>query len=317
MTFTLDLSRATARQRANVDRSACPRAMRVGIVPLYRQADRQQTSRTSRSSESRGEARSRDIAGPRRRLPSRRRARRRATSARSSSPRAAADVRAVADSRRRRPSRRGGGELARQRARRRGRHRGATTPTSRSSASTRSKAPLHVTATNGDGPHSRRCAPTRASTGATPKSIVDGRAAGAGRDLQRRRRVDRADRAAAAAITLDAVADRRRRITRRTTWPAVKTEGDEQHAAGAVNGGGPTITLRATQGEIVVRSADDRPTAATAATRRPPAAAETRAPALRTLTPPLRRARSGKLPASSRGFRDPPALPCSKPRSTV
>ena len=31
-------------------------------------------------------------------------------------------------------------------------------------------------------------------------------------------------------------------------WPAVKTEGNEQHASGPVNGGGPTITLRATAG---------------------------------------------------------------------
>jgi hypothetical protein len=60
------------------------------------------------------------------------------------------------------------------------------------------------------------------------------------------------------------------RITAPASLPSVKTEGTEQIAVGAVNGGGPTITLRSTEGEIVVRSADERPAAEAPAPPRPP-----------------------------------------------
>jgi DUF4097 and DUF4098 domain-containing protein YvlB len=69
---------------------------------------------------------------------------------------------------------------------------------------------------------------------------------------------------------LDAVSTAGGQITAPAAWPGVKTEGSEQHAKGAVNGGGPTITLRSTQGEIVVRSADDPRPAEAPAPPHPP-----------------------------------------------
>ena len=55
---------------------------------------------------------------------------------------------------------------------------------------------------------------------------------------------------------LDAVATGGGRITVPSGVVEVKTDNAEQRAVGPVNGGGPTITLRATNGEIVVRGAD-------------------------------------------------------------
>jgi len=69
---------------------------------------------------------------------------------------------------------------------------------------------------------------------------------------------------------LDAVSTAGGQITAPASWPAVKTEGNEQHASGSVNGGGPTITLRSTQGEIVVRDAGDPMPAEAPAKPRPP-----------------------------------------------
>ena len=83
-------------------------------------------------------------------------------------------------------------------------------------------------------------------------------------------RVDRADRAAAAASGSMRPPPPAAKSPRRASWPAVTTEGNEQHASGAVNGGGPTITLRSTQGEIVVRDADDPAPAERPAPPRPP-----------------------------------------------
>ena len=131
----------------------------------------------------------------------------------------------------------------------------ATTPTSPSREPTdrrlRSMSP----------PPTARCAIRGARTDTrvdarNAEVIARGRRSRAGRDLQRGRRVDRADRAAAAASS-STRSPPPAAITAPASWPAVKTEGNEQHASGPVNGGGPTITLRSTQGEIVVRDADD------------------------------------------------------------
>ena len=69
---------------------------------------------------------------------------------------------------------------------------------------------------------------------------------------------------------LDAASTAGGQITAPASWPAVTTEGNEQHASGSVNGGGPAITLRSTQGEIVVRDADDPAPAERPAPPRPP-----------------------------------------------
>ena len=55
---------------------------------------------------------------------------------------------------------------------------------------------------------------------------------------------------------LDALSTDGGRIVLPDSLLTVTTSGDEQRAAGAVGGGGPTITLRATRGEIVLRSPD-------------------------------------------------------------
>ena len=69
---------------------------------------------------------------------------------------------------------------------------------------------------------------------------------------------------------LDAASTAGGQISAPASWPAVKTAGSEQHASGAVNGGGPIITLRSTQGEIVVRDAGDPVPAGVPAPPRPP-----------------------------------------------
>ena len=68
-----------------------------------------------------------------------------------------------------------------------------------------------------------------------------------------------------AGYTLDALATNGGRIILPEGTLDVTTEGTDQRAAGAVRGGGPTLTLRANRGEIVVR-APQNPAAAGAPT---------------------------------------------------
>ena len=69
---------------------------------------------------------------------------------------------------------------------------------------------------------------------------------------------------------IEAISTAGGQITAPASWPAVKTEGKEQHVSGAVNGGGPIISLRSTEGEIVVRNAGQPASAEAPAPPRPP-----------------------------------------------
>jgi hypothetical protein len=129
------------------------------------------------------------------------------------------------------------------------------------------KAPVHVTATNG----------TVRIRGARTDTRVDARNAEVILEVARPAPIAVYSEGGASieltaprgGFQLDAVSTGGQ-ISAPASLPAVKTEGGEQHAAGAVNGGGPTITLRSTGGEIVVRSADDAPSAEAPAPPQPP-----------------------------------------------
>jgi hypothetical protein len=71
-------------------------------------------------------------------------------------------------------------------------------------------------------------------------------------------------------IELDVATTAGGRISIPDTLAAVSTTGSEQRAAGRVLGGGPAVTLRATEGEITVRAADSPETPAPAKPPTPP-----------------------------------------------
>ncbi|MEO7274288.1 MAG: DUF4097 family beta strand repeat-containing protein [Vicinamibacterales bacterium] len=129
------------------------------------------------------------------------------------------------------------------------------------------KAPVHVTATNG----------TVRIRGARTDTRVDARNAAVILEVARPTPIAVYSEggetieltAPRGGYQLDAVSTGGQ-ITAPGSLPAVKTEGREQHAAGPVNGGGPTITLRSTEGEIVLRSGDEAPAAEAPLPPRPP-----------------------------------------------
>jgi DUF4097 and DUF4098 domain-containing protein YvlB len=120
------------------------------------------------------------------------------------------------------------------------------------------KAPIHVTATNG----------SVKIDGARTETRIDARNAEVTVSLTRPAAIavysEGGEQVEVTAppggFELDAVTTGGGRITvpdkLGDTKVDVKTDGSEQRASAAVNGGGPTITLRATHGEIVVRTPD-------------------------------------------------------------
>jgi DUF4097 and DUF4098 domain-containing protein YvlB len=132
-----------------------------------------------------------------------------------------------------------------------------------------SKAPIHVTATNGSVRIRGARTDTRVDSRNADVVLEVAQAAPIAVYSEGNESIELT--APRGGFLLDAVSTAGGQITAPAAWPAVKADGTEQHAKGAINGGGPTITLRSTQGEIVVRSADDPAPPRRPAPPRPPA----------------------------------------------
>jgi DUF4097 and DUF4098 domain-containing protein YvlB len=130
------------------------------------------------------------------------------------------------------------------------------------------KAPVHVTATNG----SVKIRGVRSETriDARNAEIVVGLAQPASVAVYAEGGEQMEITPPAGGFELDAVATAGGRITVPEKLFDVKVDGAEQRASGAVNGGGPTITLRATHGEIVVRAPESERTPDAPHPPRPP-----------------------------------------------